>query len=103
MYFFYTLQSERTLHFYLGQPNRLRQRFDRRQAGQTWTGKRSGPWRLVYWEKYGTRAEAVRRERELKSWKRYSALEKLIREERRRNRDGLRESELLPTMPVVGG
>ncbi len=37
-----------------------------------------GPWRLVYEEEYKTRAQAMRREREIKSWKDRAMIERLV-------------------------
>jgi len=43
---------------------------------------RSGvPWRLVYFEKFDTRAEAVRRERELKTGKGRDDLKRILEQQ----------------------
>ncbi len=67
MYFVYVIQSDVGTR-YVGQTNNLERRlYDHRsQRGGRYT-KRSKNHKLVYSEKFETRKEAVRRERELKS------------------------------------
>ena len=58
---------------YIGQTNdlerRLEQHNDPNWRGTLHTKRHSGPWHLLHSEKFGTRAEAIRRERELKTGK----------------------------------
>ena len=52
---------------YIGHTHDLEQRLAQHQSGTgNWT-KRRGPWTPVYTETFATRAEAMRRERALKS------------------------------------
>ena len=52
---------------YIGSSADLATRLERRAAGDSrWTSSR-GPWTLVYSEEHATRAEAMRREKWLKS------------------------------------
>ena len=56
---------------YIGQTSqlavRLAQHNDPEYRGTLYTKRHPGPWRLVHQEPFQTRAEAMRRERELKS------------------------------------
>ena len=58
---------------YVGQTNdlahRLQQHNDPQYHGTLHTKRRAGPWRLLHSEEHATRAEAMRRERELKTGK----------------------------------
>jgi len=58
--------------FYVGQTDDVQQRLVRHNAppedGRRYTAKHS-PWRLVWSEERGTRAEAMARERQIKSMK----------------------------------
>jgi len=80
MFTVYVLQSESTGRFYIGQTKDLEHRLRRHLAGRTRSARNRGPWHLVYSEEYVTRAEAVRRERQMKNWKSRKYLEKLLRE-----------------------
>ncbi len=56
---------------YVGQsedvPHRLSQHNDPAYHGSLHTKRHAGPWRVVHEERFSTRREAMRRERELKS------------------------------------
>ena len=78
MFCVYVLQSETTKHFYTGFAADLVQRVGQHNAGITKSTKNRGPWKLVYQEQYETRAEAMRREKFLKSGKGRELLVDLI-------------------------
>ena len=63
------LQSESSGRFYVGSSEDLQDRLARHEGGRTHATKGRGPWKLVYVEEHATRAEAVRRELEVKRWK----------------------------------
>ena len=67
MFYVYVLQSESTKRFYIGFTADLEQRIGQHTSGVTKSTKNRGPWKLVYTGKYDSRAEAMRRERFLKS------------------------------------
>ena len=77
-FFLYVLQSESTGSFYIGQTERVPERVAYRNAGYSKSLKNRGPWKLVYTEEYATRAEAMRRERQVKSWKDRTMIERLV-------------------------
>ena len=65
----YILQSESSGRYYVGQTQNLPERLAYHNCNHSKALKNRGPWKLVYTESYPTRGEAVRRERQLKSWK----------------------------------
>ncbi len=65
-YFVYVLQSAKNGSFYIGQTQDLDERLQRHASGRSGYTKSRGPWRLIHSEVYRTRAEAMKRERELK-------------------------------------
>ena len=87
-YFVYVLQSEATGRYYIGQTNNLEDRLQRHNAGRTRSGRRGGPWRLVYQEEFCGRAGAMRRERVVKAWKSRKYLERLSHEGQTSTRGG---------------
>jgi putative endonuclease len=78
MFFVYILQSETTGQHYTGYAADLEQRLGQHNAGLTRSTKGRGPWKLVYSEEYATRAEAMRREKFLKSGQGREQLPQLI-------------------------
>jgi putative endonuclease len=66
LYFVYVLRNSKG-QLYIGFTNDLEKRVLQHQQDEGgWTRKR-GPWELVYYETYTDQAEAIRRERNLKS------------------------------------
>ncbi len=68
MYYTYIIYSDSHSVKYIGQTENLEKRIDEHNNG-TLGGftKNKGPWRLVYYESYNTRAEAMSREKYLKT------------------------------------
>ena len=80
----YVLRSRTTGRFYIGHTHDLEDRLERHQTNRSFATKGRGPWVLVCAESFVTRADAVRRERQLKKWKSRVGLEKLIGTSRKR-------------------
>jgi len=78
VFYLYILQSESTGRYYIGQTQDVSERLAYHNANYSKFLKNRGPWRLAYTEQYRTRSEAVRRERQLKSWKDRHMIEKLL-------------------------
>jgi len=74
----YILLSESTDRYYIGQTQNLEERLSYHNANYSKSLKNRGPWKLLYEEPYQTRSEAVRRERQLKSWKDRAMIERLV-------------------------
>jgi len=78
MFFVYVLQSEATKQYYTGFTADLEQRIGQHNSGVTKSTKNRGQWKLVYTEKHDSRAEAMKREKFLKSGKGREQLTALI-------------------------
>ncbi len=69
MFYVYILYSMSVDKFYIGQTNDLDKRIIRHNRGYVKSTKSYKPWKLVHFESYNTRSEAVKRELEIKRWK----------------------------------
>ena len=78
MYFVYILQSLSTGRFYVGQCHHLVERFHEHQRGANLATRNRGPWWMPCYEIYCTRAEALQREREIKSKKSAKSIRAII-------------------------
>ena len=78
MFFLYILQSTSSGRYYVGQSENVQERLSYHNAGYSKALKNRGPWQLIYTEPYATRAAAVRRERQIKSWKDRSLIASLV-------------------------
>ena len=75
----YILESKEIDRFYIGMTSinideRLRRHLSDHKG---FTGK-TKDWKVVYWETFGSKTEASKRELELKSWKNKARIQKLI-------------------------
>ncbi len=77
-YFVYILQSIKSNKYYIGQTNDLEKRLFYHNSGYSKSTKGGIPWKLVYKEVYNSRAEAMKREKLLKSYKNKSYIENII-------------------------
>ncbi len=81
MFSVYILFSQRANKYYVGSTGNLKQRVAAHNSDNsisTFTHK-NGPWVLLYSEdEFETRSEAMKREKEIKSWKSRKRIEKLI-------------------------
>jgi len=63
----YVLRSQRDFGFYIGFTRNLRKRFAEHLLGASFATSHRGPWKLVYYEAYLNRDDALGREKYLKS------------------------------------
>ncbi len=77
-FFVYVLRSTQTDRLYVGQSSDPWRRLAEHNSGKSLSTRAYAPWELVYSEEFDTRAQAVRREREIKSWKSRTAIQQLI-------------------------
>jgi putative endonuclease len=77
-FFVYILQSESTSRYYTGQTKNVTDRVAYHNSNYSKSLRNRGPWRLLHVEEFATRAEAVRRERQIKSWKDRALIEGLV-------------------------
>ena len=67
MYYVYVLRSTTDDGFYIGYSANLRKRFEQHVRGDSLATSHRGPWKLIYYEAYIEQADAIGRERYLKS------------------------------------
>jgi putative endonuclease len=67
MHYVYVLRSIADDGFYTGYSANLRKRFDQHARGAAFATSYRGPWKLIYYEAYLEQADALGRERYLKS------------------------------------
>ena len=79
MFFVYVLQNTSSGGSYTGHTSDLEKRLSKHNAGRSRSTKNCGPWKLVHREPFATRAEAMRRERELKTGKGRDELKRLLK------------------------
>lgn len=66
MFYVYILKSKENDRFYIGFTNNLKERIKKHNRGEVYWTKRYMPWKLVYYEAYTSRQDALERERQLK-------------------------------------
>jgi putative endonuclease len=78
----YILRSESTANYYIGHTEdlarRISQHNDLDYHGSKYTKRSKGPWICVYTEQFSTRAEAMKREKMIKSKKSKKYIDLLI-------------------------
>ena len=78
MYIVYILYSDRYDRYYIGSTKDLQRRLERHNTKCVRSTKYWVPWRVVYCERFKTRALAMKREKKIKKYKRGKAFEKLL-------------------------
>ena len=66
MYYVYLIQSKKNGQFYLGYTSDLRRRINEHNTGESIATKAYAPYKLVYYEAYGAKEDAIAREKKLK-------------------------------------
>ena len=77
-YFFYILFSKTADKFYSGSCSVLEKRLIRHNAGATPSTKPGRPWKIVYFEKFKTKTEALKKENYVKRMKSRLYIQSLI-------------------------
>ena len=75
----YILKGTKNSNHYIGQTGNLKERMIRHLNKETKTTKSMGELKLIYFETYNTRSDAMRREKFLKSCKGYRIRHELIK------------------------
>ena len=78
MYYVYILKSLKDGRYYIGYTSNLEERIKKHNAGETKSLKYIRPLKIIYFEKYNTRQEAYKRERQIKRYKGGEAFKKLV-------------------------
>ncbi len=77
MYYTYILKSTKNNKYYIGYTHDLDARLKLHNNNKVLATKNLGPWEIFHKEEFQTEQEAMRRERQIKSWKSRKAIEKL--------------------------
>lgn len=80
MHYVYVLKSLRDERLYVGRTDDLRERMKEHNAGKTWTTKRMLPIKLIFYEAFLDKEDAIRRERYFKTSKGKLSLKQIIRD-----------------------
>lgn len=78
MWFTYIIYSSKIDKYYIGYTQDLELRLTRHNEGWGKFSSRGIPWKLVYYESFNTKSEAIKRENEIKKKKSRKYIEKLI-------------------------
>jgi len=78
MYYVYVLRIKKSGRYYIGQTQDMSKRLEKHARGETKSIKNRGPFEVVYVEKYSSRAEAMKREKEIKRYKGGEAFRRLL-------------------------
>ena len=85
MFYTYILYSVSKDKFYVGYTHNIELRLERHNSGNSRSTKAGIPWKLVHYEIFKTKSEAMKRESEIKRKKSRKYIEKLIAEGRPEN------------------
>lgn len=81
MFYVYLIESKELGVVYTGQTNDLNKRFNEHKTGLSRYTKRASDWKLLYYEAYTSRTQAIKRENQLKrKAKTYYALLRRLRD-----------------------
>ena len=78
MYYLYVIQAEVDGSYYVGYTRDVKERLRRHNEGWTKSTKSKVPWKLVYTEAYQSKTDAIKREKQLKSWKSHKQIDRLV-------------------------
>ena len=80
MFYVYVIYNSNKDRFYIGQTGNLEKRLEEhnKKRGKHYTAKLNGEWTLIYKETLNSRSEAIKREKQLKSFKGREFIKKYI-------------------------
>ena len=79
MYYVYIFQSQKDKKLYIGFTSNLKKRIRKHRAGEVTSTKARRPLRLVFYEAFLAKQDALRRERYFKTQKGKASLKQIIR------------------------
>lgn len=79
MYYTYVLKSQKDKKLYIGYTTNLKNRFTQHQRGEVESTKHRRPLSLIFYEAFGDKKDAQRREKYFKTEKGKSSLKQMIR------------------------
>ena len=77
-YYVYILKSKKDNRYYIGSTSDVMARLNFHNKGLQRSTKNRIPFELVLFEEYNAKGEALKREKQIKSWKGGEAFQKLI-------------------------
>ena len=78
-YYVYILQSLKDEKYYIGSTSNVAARLVYHNSGLQRSTKNRAPFKLVLFEVYNSKDEALKREKQIKSWKGGEAFRKLVK------------------------
>ena len=79
MFYTYILKSDYSNHYYIGSSSNLSVRLSEHNLGRVKSTKKYLPWKIIYYETFNTKPEAIKRELKIKSYKGGNAFKQLIK------------------------
>lgn len=80
MYYFYVLKSLKNGKLYFGSTSDLRKRRMEHNNGSERSTRHGVPWKIVYYEAFSAKSDAIKREKQIKKFKSaYGFLKRRIR------------------------
>jgi putative endonuclease len=67
MFSAYILQSQKTRRYYIGSSEDIENRLEEHNSGETKSIRKGIPWKLIHNEQFETRAETVKKEKQIKA------------------------------------
>jgi len=80
VYFVYILRSIAKNKFYIGSSEDLVNRLQYHNSGKVKSTKAYKPWKIIYTENFDNKSEALKREKQIKSYKGGNAFKLLIKQ-----------------------
>jgi len=80
MFYTYILKSLNNNSYYVGSCKDINERFNLHNKGLVKSTRKYIPWKLMYKEEFKTLSEAIKREMQIKSWKKRIAIERLFKD-----------------------
>jgi len=78
MYFVYILKGRKTGSHYIGSCGSIETRLQDHNSNQVRSTKNKGPYELIYKEEFASKREALKREKQIKSYKGGRFFKKLV-------------------------
>ncbi len=79
-FYVYVLRSKKDMNFYVGFTENLKERFKKHQNGEVQSTAPRVPFKLIFYEAYQNKYDALRREKYLKTTKGKTTLRSMLRE-----------------------
>jgi putative endonuclease len=78
MYIAYIIKSLKVNRYYIGSTENIERRLSYHNSGKVKSTKAYKPWKIVYTERFETKSDALKREKQIKPYKSGDAFKKLL-------------------------